>query len=180
MKGVIFNIFEEFIDDHFGEGSFDELVVKSLGNENEVFVSPLTYPDEKFFVILGKAIESKKLDMDSTLKKFGRYMFIKLAKKYPIFVDPYDHPKDFIKTINDVIHVEVRKIFLDSEPPIFHFLEDSGNKMIIQYESKRRLFCLAEGLLMGMADYYNQPIEILRSDDSLEKGNTATFDVEFL
>ncbi|MCY4644069.1 MAG: heme NO-binding domain-containing protein [Bacteriovoracales bacterium] len=178
MKGIIFNILEEFVDRSYGEGSFDKLVDEALGDSSEVFVSPETYPDEKLFSLLDKIVEIRKVDLDDVLKSFGRYMFGKLARKYPLFVQPYDNPKDFIKTVNDIIHIEVKKIFLESEPPIFLCVKESGNNMTIRYESKRNLSSLAEGLLNGVADYYKKPIRILDKKKVTEE-NLCIFQLEF-
>jgi len=36
-------------------------------------------------------------------------MFPALAKKYPVFFQDIESPIEFLKTVNDIIHVEVKK-----------------------------------------------------------------------
>lgn len=178
MKGVVFNILEGFIDENFGDGTFDELVDASLPDNTEPFVGPGTYPDEHLFKIVGKAIELQELELEPTLRGFGKYMFGKLAAKYPDFVNVHNNPKDFIKTIHDIIHVEVRKLFPEAVTPKFLYSNDTDGRLTLRYESERNLFALAEGLIDGSAEYYKMPIKITREEANPEE-HYCIFNLEF-
>lgn len=170
MKGIIFNALEEFVNENFGEGTFDFLVEKSLPDKEDTYVGPGTYSDEELFKIVETAVEVKNLDLEETLKGFGVFLFTILAGKYPQFLEPFDNAKDFIKTVHDIIHVEVRKLFPEAETPSFSFFNESKNTISLRYESKRKLFTLAEGLIEGAGNYYNQKITINRSDTNTDQG----------
>jgi hypothetical protein len=178
MKGIVFNILEDFIDENFGDNTFDTLVELVLPELDEPFVGPGTYSDEQLMAIVGKAIEVKKLELDPTLRAFGAFMFTKLASKYPGFVDPHDNPKDFIKTIHDIIHVEVRKLFPEAITPVFIYSNETENSLTLKYVSKRNLFALAEGLMDGSGAYYNKPFKIKRTEENRED-NYCVFDLDF-
>lgn len=179
MKGIVFNVLESYIDEKFGAGVFDKLVEESLPDNIDPFVGPGTYPDEQLFAIVGKALEVKKLELEPVLRDFGKFMFSALAKKYPVFVEPHDNPKDFIKTIDNIIHVEVKKLFPEAVTPKFSFFNDSDKKLSLKYESARKLFALAEGLIDGAGEHYQQPIKVIRKEENLETGY-CVFDLEFV
>lgn len=178
MKGVIFNVLEDFVDEQFGEGVFDSLVEAALPDSDGVFVGPGTYPDEELFAIVGKALEVKGLELEPVLKSFGHYLFGKLAEKYPVFVEPYNHPKDFIKTVHGVIHVEVKKLFPEAETPNFKYSNDKEDFLTLTYESKRNLFPLAEGLISGAGDFFKSPIQITYQEVNPDE-NYCVFDLQF-
>lgn len=155
MKGIIINITENFIVDTYGEDIFDEIIANSNLETKEPFVSPGTYPDSDLFEIAIKASEKLGLTLDAFLKKLGHYTFAKLAERHPNFLEGYTHPKSFLQTVEGVIHVEVRKLYQDSKLPTFQYSEPSENELIITYYSERKLYSMLEGLIDGVADYFN-------------------------
>ncbi|MFQ5586113.1 MAG: heme NO-binding domain-containing protein, partial [Thermodesulfobacteriota bacterium] len=123
MKGVIFNLLEQFIAENFGEEKYEEIVTECALKTGEPFVGPGTYPDEDLIAIVSRAVETLGIAPPEALHGFGRFCFPKLAEKFPDFVQPFKHPKPFMKTIDSVIHVEVKKLFKDAEPPRFIYEE---------------------------------------------------------
>jgi hypothetical protein len=59
MKGIIFNILEDFTNEKFGEDEFDFIVEKSILETTDPFVGPGTYPDSDLFKIVTKIVELK-------------------------------------------------------------------------------------------------------------------------
>lgn len=159
MKGIIFNITESFLTDNYGEDKFDEIITACNLITQEPFVAPGTYPDEDLLEIVAKASVILGLTPAQFLKKLGHYTFLQLSTKYPVFVAPYKHPKDFLKTIEDIVHVEVRKLYKDTYLPTFQYSEPSDDSLIITYYSKRKLYKLMEGLIDGVAEHFKTPIE---------------------
>ena len=159
MKGIIFNIAEGFIIDKYGENIFEEIIANCKLQTTEPFVAPGTYPDSDLMEIVVKSADKLDLTVDEFLKKLGNYTFAKLAERYPNFVKQYNHPKDFLKTVETVIHVEVRKLYKDTQLPSFQYAEPSEKELIITYFSERKLYALMEGLIDGVADYFGVPID---------------------
>jgi len=158
MKGVIFNITENFIVDKFGEDTYDEIINSCSLITKEPFVGPGTYPDSDLIQIIQKASQILGIGMDDFFKQLGQYAFLQLAKILPDYVTPYHHPKDFLKTVGDIIHVEVRKLYKDAELPVFKYQEPSPSELIITYYSERKMYAFMEGLINGVAEYFKHPI----------------------
>jgi hypothetical protein len=158
MKGIIFNITEKFINDTYGEDTFDEILVECQLITKEPFVDPGTYPDEDLLEIVGKSCAHLNERLPDFLKKLGKYAFFQLASAYPGFVKGFNHPKDFLKTVDSIIHVEIRKLYRDAYLPEFVYHDPDPLTLVISYYSKRRLYDLMEGLIEGVGEYFNHPI----------------------
>ena len=158
MKGIIFNIAEAFIRTEYGDEAYDKIVSHSSFQTNEPFVGPGTYPDSDFLEMVGKAISELGLEPAIFLKKFGHFAFFKLAERHPNFLSGMEHPKDFLKTVNDVVHVEVRKLYSQAYLPTFTYADPSEDELVITYHSKRKLYPFMEGLIDGVATYFKTPI----------------------
>jgi len=159
MKGIIFNIAEGFITEKYGEHMLEDIIANCKLQTKEPFVAPGTYPDSDLMEIVVKSADKLDMTANEFLKKLGNYTFGQLAERYPNFVSEYDHPKDFLKTVETVIHVEVRKLYQDTKLPSFQYTEPSEKELIITYYSERKLYALMEGLIDGVADYFRVAID---------------------
>ena len=154
MKGIVINITEDFIIDNFGEEIFDQTISNCNLKTEDPFVSPGTYPDSDLFEIVVNASQILEITIEEFLKKLGHYAFAKLAERHPSFLEGYNHPKSFLQTVDGVIHMEVRKLYQDSQLPVFQYSDPSKDELIITYYSKRKLYPFLEGMINGVSDYF--------------------------
>ncbi len=159
MKGILFNILEDFLEENVGEERLEDIVASCDLLTKDPFVAPGTYPDEDFLKIVQQSTKEFGCSQSEFLQQLGQFSFFKLADRYPGFVSPYQHPKDFLKTIENVVHVEVRKLYTDTYLPTFVYKEPSEQELIITYYSKRKLYHLMEGLIEGVAKYFKVKID---------------------
>lgn len=87
MKGIIFNLFESFVTDNFGQEKYKKIESKTKFKTQEPFVGPGTYPNKNLFALIATAVEILNIPGPDAVKAFGKYMFPKLIDKYPIFVE---------------------------------------------------------------------------------------------
>ena len=160
MKGIIFNLFEEFLDDTQGAGIYEQVIASAHLDtpDPDLMVAPGTYPDADFEAILNAAADHCRTDGDDLLRAFGRYALPLLAQRYPLFFTPFDHPRDFLKQTGMVHHVEIKKLYKDAQTPAFACRED-GDALVLRYDSERALCPPVEGLITGLGDYYQVPIQ---------------------
>ena len=160
MKGIIFNLLEDFIVSRYGENKYEEIVTASDTGQLDPFeiVSPGSYPDEAFETIVRRASEKTGTTMPELLKEMGRHSLPKLVERYPHFFDPHEHPRDFLKTTAMIHHVEVKKLYLGAEVPNFFISDEHQDGLTLVYKSKRSLCHLVEGLVVGLGDHYKIPV----------------------
>jgi predicted hydrocarbon binding protein len=159
MKGVIFNILEEFIVENWGQSVLEEAFESLPLKTKEPFVAPGSYPDEDFTLMVGFVVKLTNKDVSLVLQEFGRFAIPKFAQRYPIFFDGYDNPKTFLMTIDTVHFEEVAKLYKDVTPPRFAFEDVAPNRLILTYSSKRQLCNFMKGLIDGVGDYFQMPID---------------------
>jgi len=158
MKGIIFNLLEEFITENHGEETYDQIIESCKLQTKDPFIGPETYPDEDLLEIVGITKEKLGISTDDALKAFGKFAFHRLAALFPNFLEDYNNPKDFLKSVESIVHVEVKKMYEDAYTPTFNYTDSAPDKLVIQYHSKRKLYALMEGLIDGVAEHYDVTI----------------------
>jgi predicted hydrocarbon binding protein len=179
MKGIIFNLLEDFLKERLGEEKFEELIESCSLKTREPFVGPGSYPDEDLIAIVDRAVEVTWMTRTETLRAFGRYCIGKLALKYPFFFDRHHDAKSFLKTLNELHNLEVKKLYADAKPPEFVMEYPSPDRLVMRYMSERKLCPLVEGLIDGVAEHYRSPIGRRQRRCMLDGGSSCEFDLEF-
>ncbi|BBB30404.1 heme NO-binding domain-containing protein [Neptunomonas japonica] len=159
MKGVIFNILEEMVEEHCGMAVWNEILNENLSDDG-VYTASESYPDEKLFSLVGAVCDRTKLPMEKVVGDFGEFLFTGLASRHPTFLENPTDLKSFLKSIHSVIHVEVRKLYDNPNLPSFEYNEPDSDVLVMTYRSPRKLCILAEGLVRGAAAHYKTNIEI--------------------
>lgn len=179
MKGIIFNLLEDFIVDGWGEERFERIMTGCPLHTKTAFVGPGTYPDSDLFAIVERTTAELGIDTPTALRAFGRYAMPKLAGRFDVFVRDHQHPKGFLRTLDGVIHVEVRKLFANAEPPRIWFEDPAPDQLLLHYHSKRKLCALFEGLLDGTADYFGVPFSRTQTACMLAGAPSCAFSLHF-
>jgi hypothetical protein len=162
VKGIIFNLVEEVIADELGDDAWDSLL-EAAGLDG-VYTSLGSYPDEELFALVAAASSALGQTPDQVVRHLGEGALPLLAARYPAFFEPYTSTEPFLRTLNDVIHSEVRKIYPGAEVPDFDFLSEQLGVLVIGYQSKRRLCSLAEGFIAATAHHYGEQVDITQSE----------------
>jgi hypothetical protein len=179
VKGIIFNLLEEFIIDNWGAARFEKIVARCPIHTQLPYVGPGTYPDANLFAIVEQTTAELGIGTDEALRSFGRFAFPKLAARFPIFMVGHDHPKSFLKTIDGVIHVEVRKLFVNAEPPRITFRDPAPDRLVLHYVSRRNLCPLFAGLIEGTSDYYRVAIAQTQTACTRQSSPECEFSLHF-
>ncbi|MEF1292191.1 heme NO-binding domain-containing protein, partial [Vibrio sp. M260118] len=76
----------------------------------------------------------------------------------------------FVKLVEDYIHIEVKKLYPEANPPKFDFVSESETEMVFDYVSARCMSHVCFGLLEGCAAFFNEELSLsmnnLTSDGS--------------
>lgn len=160
MKGIVFVKFNEFVEETFGEECWEEILDEVNPDSEGAYISVGTFPDEELFALVTALINKHSLTMAEGQRAFGQWLFKELLNVAP---DHARHFKDvftFLHGVEDVIHVEVKKLNPDAILPQFKFLEESENHISLQYISPRKMCFFCEGLIQGLAEYLAEPVTI--------------------
>jgi hypothetical protein len=110
---------------------------------------------------LSKAIEQPAQEL---VFEFGKHMFGKFLSSYPDAFERVTSTFELLVRVEDVIHVEVRKLYPDAELPSFTFPQTEDDCLEVIYESSRPFADLAHGLIAACIEHFGEQLEIVRTD----------------
>jgi len=152
VKGIVFTMLADMVVENFGLEVWDQLLQKSA--EDGIYVSTETYPDESLTALVVAAHEISGIPVNDLVRSFGEYMFPIFYEKNPSFFPEGQTLKDFLLTVDQVIHVEVRKLHPGVNLPEFQYVDELDSELTMIYASPRKLCMLAEGLIAGAAKHF--------------------------
>lgn len=181
MKGAIFNIFETFIADNFGDATYECIYAAALPKMQTKcpFVGPGSYPDADFMALVQHTVDELNISVEDATKAFGNFAFSKLADSAPDFVKPYNHPKPFLKTIDSVIHVEVRKMYPDAMLPKFWYQDTGADTLTLCYQSPRKLYYFVDGMIHAVCDHFQVETSLSWAIKDEGNGEFAEYHITF-
>ena len=159
MKGIVFNIFNDLVTDNFGLEIWDQLIERTNPGSQAIYTSAQVYPDEELVAYVTELSSITGASATELVKTFGKYMMHKFKSIHPEFIEGQD-AKSFLASVHDVIHVEVKKLHPDSLLPTFEYEDPSDEALTMIYSSERKLCALAEGLIEGVSEVFDQPIHV--------------------
>jgi hypothetical protein len=154
MKGIVFNLLEEVTAREFGEETWDALL--DAAGLDGAYTSLGSYADAELGRLVAAASKALGLPPDGVERWFGRHALPLMAEKYPHFFRGHRATRPFLLTLNGIIHPEVLKLYPGATPPAFGFDTSSGELLVMEYDSARRMCAFAEGLIEGAAAFFGE------------------------
>ena len=173
MKGLIFTVFLEMVEEIYGYEIADKIVSINNLASNGIYTSVGTYDHKELFIMIDSLSKIINKDKDEILKSYGEYAFSKFAIKYSHFLKGVEDLFSFLESIDNYIHVEVLKLYPDAELPTFETVRVSNNKLILKYISKRKMSSFAEGLLNGSINHFSSDTTFTK--ELINNGEEALF-----
>jgi predicted hydrocarbon binding protein len=159
MKGVVFVALAEMIQNKYGHQFWNNVVSKSELESEGVYTAAATYKDEEANKLLASIASKLDKKSNDVLKIFGIYLAGYFNKKYPQFFSS-DGFFDFLASVDNIVHVEIKKLSPDSTPPKIQTIKLSEKEMTLLYFSKRKLCPLAIGLIKGSSHIYGINVDV--------------------
>lgn len=178
MKGIIFVKLNEFVDQTWGLALWETLLQSTTLPSQGIYTSVATYNDQELFDLIGALCEQTSLHPDDAQFAFGRWLFKELHAAAPTDVHQYPDVFTFLRGVQDVIHVEVKKLNPDVLLPEFDFLEETKDSITFRYRSPRKMVKFCEGLLYGLADFVNQKVKVTYVSDGKMDNSDPILKVE--
>ncbi|WP_421914468.1 heme NO-binding domain-containing protein [Mesorhizobium sp.] len=158
MKGVVFNLLEEAVLREFGADTWDELLDEA--NLRGAYTSLGNYSDDEIVALVTTAAAKLNLTNGEVLRWFGERAMPILKEKYPTLFQNHASARNFILSVNSIIHPEVRKLYSGASCPFFHFREADNGSVMMGYESSRKMCDLAHGFVKGASKLFCEEVEI--------------------
>ena len=158
MKGIIFNLLEDVVVKTHGDAAWDQLLEQA--DLDGVYTSLGSYDDAEIMQLVSAAGSSLSLSDDEVLRWFGRQAIPGMAERWPGFFAAHEKTIPFLRTLNSVIHPEVRKLYAGAYCPHFDFTSPTDESLLMGYRSPRQLCGLAHGFILGAGDHYGDELTV--------------------
>lgn len=162
MKGIVFTELLELVEGRFGLDMVDRILADSRPASGGAYTAVGTYDAAELAGLVGSLSRATGATVPDLLEQFGEHLFSRFVLAYPQFFVEHRTAFDFLENTDGYIHMEVRKLYPDAELPRLVSQERSADRLVLIYESPRRLEDLAEGLLRGCSRHFEEPLEITR------------------
>jgi predicted hydrocarbon binding protein len=160
MQGSIYTAFSDMIVEQMGMEQWNELIEQTDPPSQGIYTSGEQYQDSELINMV-KALSIKTgIEIEVLIEKFGRYLFKKLYDTSPVDISEIDSLKSFLLAIDNLIHVEVKRLHPKAYLPTFEYETLDDNTLIMYYSSKRKLCHVSIGLIFGAADQFNEKVSI--------------------
>lgn len=160
MQGVVFNALADFVEETAGMEVWNEAIDSSNLISEGAFTAGQVYPDEDIVTLAIFVANKLELELSDALRAFGQYLFGFLMDRGPVEVRDYPDTQTMLTELDGVIHSEVRRLNPNAYTPFFEYTPTSDLTGELVYRSKRKMCAIAEGLIYGAADYYQQTLEM--------------------
>jgi hypothetical protein len=175
MKGIVFTEFLDLVENKFGLEMVDEIISKSDLESKGIYTSIGTYNFSEMLQLLQNLSGNTGLSIDNLLLVYGEHFFSVLEDSYPDLLATYKDPIEMLASIENHIHVEVKKIYPDAELPTFEVLEKTKTSLIMIYRSSRAMHHFGLGLMNKTFEHFNATANI-----ELEKIREDGTEVKFI
>jgi len=175
VKGIIFTAFIQYAEDSFGELVVEHMISGCDLATDGAYTSVGTYDHGEIVQMIVQLGKITGRAVPELVKDFGYHLFGTLVTGYPEVVQHVDDSFGLVATIDNHIHVEVRKLYPDADLPSFSHEFRGPDELHLLYESERGLADLAEGLLLGCFHHFREEIEMQREDLSDGAGTRVSF-----
>ncbi|OEK08148.1 hypothetical protein A8C32_01415 [Flavivirga aquatica] len=161
MKGIVFTEFLDLVEDKFGLEMVDKIINESNLESEGIYTSVGTYKFSEMLQLLQHLSANTNITIDDLLLVYAEHFFNVLKDSYPGLLASYKDPIEMLASIENHIHVEVRKIYPDAELPTFEILEKEEHSLIMIYKSSRAMHHFGLGLMNKTFEHFNSTATIV-------------------
>lgn len=164
MKGIVFTELTEMLDQKFSLEFTEEILAETELASGGSYTAVGTYDHREMIALVATLSRKTGLAGAELQRMFGRHLFNSFFAAHSGYFTGCSSARELLASVNDVIHVEVRKIHADAELPEFTHRYLADGTFELEYRSKRPFADLAEGLIAGCIAHYGDPVELQRAD----------------
>ena len=163
MKGIIFTEFMDLVESAFGFDTVDEIIERSDLPSGGAYTAVGTYDHGEIASLVTNLSEISGKSVPDLLHLFGAHLFSRFSELYPDLIGSSDNALDFLESVENYIHVEVRKLYPNAELPRFDCSRPGPGELVMVYHSGKHLEDLAGGLIEGCLAHFGETATVDRS-----------------
>lgn len=175
MKGMVFTELLAMADDAFGEAAVDEVIAATDLPTQGAYTAVGFYPAEELLALVKGFSAHSGISPHELQRRFGHWMMNVFRDRYPGMFAARGGGLDMLSSIEDDIHVEVRKLYPDANLPSFETRRLGPDALDLTYRSRRPMADFCQGLIEACLAHFGETGTIARTDLSRGEDNVTEF-----
>lgn len=175
MKGIIFTELFDMVEGVFGANLLDDVLDDCTLESGGAYTAVGTYDHKELLQILSVLSAHTDIAVKDLVHKYAHHLFFRFHDLMPVFFEGPSNAFEFLESVHDYIHIEVKKLYPDASLPHFVTKRDGNDNLIMTYESRCPFADFAEGLIHGCIDFYKEDIRIESIDKNREDKYSRIF-----
>ena len=168
MKGVVFTELMDMVEKKFGPDLMDDVLDECTLESGGAYTSVGTYNHIELLEIVRVLSKHTGISVKDLVHTYGHHLFFRFHDMMPQFFEKPKSAFEFLESVHNYIHVEVRKLYPDAALPSFATERKSDDTLIMIYTSRCPFADFAEGLMRGCIDFFKENIGIASKDQNTE------------
>ncbi|WP_066015912.1 heme NO-binding domain-containing protein [Endozoicomonas atrinae] len=160
MKGIIFTEFIEMVESRFSVEVAEQIIETADLPSGGSYTSLGTYSHHEVLKLVIKLSSVSGVNPADLQFVFGEYLFGRFNEVHPEFFDGVQGSFEFLSKVQEYIHVEVRKLYPEANPPTLTCKRIDERHMELHYASHRPFAPLAFGLIKGCGIHFGENLTI--------------------
>ena len=175
MLGLVFTEFVELVEDKFSPEIADAVIDEVAAPHGGAYTAVGYYPHEEMMTMVGSLSRQTGVPAPDLVRTFGGHLLHRFAAVHGDMFARHGNLFDFVASVHDEIHVEVRKLYDQAALPSFTVLSRDDRELRLLYQSPRAMEQLAQGLLEQAAVHYGEPCDIRHAPHDGPQGAGVLF-----
>ena len=135
MKGIVFTEFLEMVEQRHGLETVDTIIETAQLPNGGAYTAVGTYDHHELLRLVGSLSQATNSAVPKLVYAFGRHLFASFSRAYPYVFEGIHSTTEFLANVEDLIHVEVKKLYPDAELPSIAFSALGDNRWELDYRS---------------------------------------------
>ena len=158
VHGRILWQFRDYVESQFGRGHWDR-VLKNAGLSDRVYLSQ-AYPAAEAQALFAAVERLSGKSERVVLQDFGEFTVPALLGMYSHLIQPEWRSLDIIEHAEKIAHVRARQQERGAAPPYLVARRINIHKVIVTYNSQRRMCAFAVGVGLGLGKYFRESVSV--------------------
>jgi hypothetical protein len=160
MKGIVFTELFDMVEATFGADMIEDVLDDCELESEGAYTSVGTYDHRELLQIVSALSKHVDIPVKDLVHKYGHHLFSRFHAMMPQFFEAPKFAFEFLESVHDYIHVEVKKLYPDAALPKFETQREGTSTLIMTYRSQCPFADFAHGLMEGCIDFYEEDIQI--------------------
>lgn len=175
MKGIVFTELMEMVEVTFGADMIDDVLDECTLESGGAYTTVGTYDHTELLEIVSQLSKKTDIPVKDLVQKYGHHLFSRFHEMMPQFFEKPKSAFEFLESVHDYIHVEVRKLYPDAALPHFDTERKGDDTLIMTYKSQCPFADFAAGLMSGCIDFYKEDINVKGEDKNTKEEYSRVF-----